>query len=144
MAQLSLVHPKPKSEVAKPFRHVFVRDFVLSCQIGVHRHEQGRKQRVKINVDLAVEENDAGLEDKLEGVVCYEKIVAGIRAITAQGHLNLVETFAERIATLCLEDPRVAEARVRVEKLDAFADVAGVGVEITRFRGHPGGGQSNN
>ncbi|MCE2509732.1 MAG: dihydroneopterin aldolase [Alphaproteobacteria bacterium] len=142
MAQLTLIQPKPQVEPAKPLRQVFVRDFVLACQIGVHRHEQGRKQRVRINVDLAVEENDAAAEDRLEGVVCYEKIVAGCRAIAAAGHLNLVETFAERIAALCLTDTRVAEARIRVEKLDVFADVGSVGVEITRTRS--GTGQSNN
>jgi len=134
MAQLTLVHPKPTAESAKPLRHVFVHDFVLACQIGVHRHEHGREQRVRINVDLAVQENDAGIEDRLEHVVCYEKIVAGIRAIAAAGHLNLVETFAERIAGLSLKDPRVEEARVRVEKLEAFQDVAGVGIEILRVR----------
>ncbi len=144
MAQLTLVHPKLKAEPAKPLRHVFVRDFVLACRIGVHRHEHGREQRVRINVDLAVQENGAGLEDRLEHAVCYEKIVAGIRTIAAAGHLNLVETFAERIAGLSLEDPRVEEARVRVEKLDAFPDVAGVGVEILRARATSRVRQSNN
>jgi dihydroneopterin aldolase len=43
-----------------------------------------------------------------------------------------VETLAEQIAALCLEDRRVRVARVRVEKLDVFVDATSVGVEIER------------
>jgi dihydroneopterin aldolase len=64
--------------------------------------------------------------------VCYEEVVSGMRRLVAAGHLNLVETLAEQIATLCLEDRRVRVARVRVEKLDVFADATSVGVEIER------------
>jgi len=65
-------------------------------------------------------------------VVCYAEIVAGVREIVAAGHINLVETLAERIAARCLSDGRVRSARVRIEKLDVFADAASVGVEIER------------
>ncbi|MHA1598894.1 MAG: dihydroneopterin aldolase, partial [Alphaproteobacteria bacterium] len=44
-----------------------------------------------------------------------------------------VETLAEDIAAMCLDDARVRSARVRVEKLDVFVEVASVGVEIERF-----------
>jgi dihydroneopterin aldolase len=53
------------------------------------------------------------------------------------GHVELVEQLADRIARLCLEDPRVRSARVRVEKLDAIADCAAVGVEIERLNPLP-------
>ena len=66
-------------------------------------------------------------------MVCYEAIVDGARQIATEGHTNLVETLAEKIARFCLEDPRVRIARVRVEKLDVFSDAASVGVEIERF-----------
>ncbi|MBN4016224.1 dihydroneopterin aldolase [Rhodospirillaceae bacterium AH-315-P19] len=134
MSQPDLVRPSPATETEKPFRRVFIRDFILPCQIGVHHHERGRTQRVRVNVDLAVYENAAAIKDRIEEVVCYEAIVAGVRKIAAAGHLNLVETFAEKIASFCLEDARTQEARVRVEKLDVFEDVACVGIEITRQR----------
>ena len=47
--------------------------------------------------------------------------------------MNLVETLADRIAEMCLEDQRVRTARVRIEKLDVFADAESAGVEIERF-----------
>jgi dihydroneopterin aldolase len=67
-------------------------------------------------------------------VVDYEGVADAVRAIVAAGHVMLVETLAERIAESCLADPRVHLARVRVEKLDVFADAASAGVEIERRR----------
>ena len=109
-----------------------MRDLVLNCLIGVHRHEQDGKQRVRVNLDLTVEDQVDGVGDKLANVVSYEDIVLNLRALADAGHISLVETLAERIADLCLVDPRVQLARVRVEKLDVFADAASVGVEIER------------
>jgi dihydroneopterin aldolase len=67
-------------------------------------------------------------------VVDYEGVANAVRALVAAGHVMLVETLAERIAEACLADPRVHLARVRVEKLDVFADAASAGVEIERRR----------
>lgn len=119
---------------AKPLltRRVFIRDLVLDCQIGIHRHEQGRPQRVRFNIDVVVEAGADRHDHRIASVVCYEKLVRGIEAIVAEGHINLVETLAERVADLCLADSRALEARVRIEKLDVFDHTESVGVEIER------------
>ena len=127
------IEPLKIADAAAGLRHVFVRDLVVSCVIGVHAHEKDRTQRVRINVDLGVTEGEANHHDRLENVVCYEDIVTRIRAIVDDGHINLVETLAERIATVCLQNPMCRTARVRVEKLDVFTDAGSVGVEIERF-----------
>jgi dihydroneopterin aldolase len=132
MSNRSTLQPFPKAEAASRTRQVFVRDLILNCLIGVHRHEQDGKQRVRVNLDLTVEDHAGGLDDKLANVVSYEEIVLSLRALADGGHISLVETLAERIADLCLADRRVQLARVRVEKLDVFADAASVGVEIER------------
>src|SRR3954468_7194748 len=118
--------------VAGPgIRHIFLRDMVLQASIGIHPHERGKPQRVRINVDLAVAEETAA-HDRLDRVVDYEKVANMVRNIATTGHINLVETLAERIALACLEDERVQLARVRVEKLDVFADTLAAGVEVER------------
>jgi len=132
-----VVQPLRIADARHALRHVFVRDLVLTCSIGVHRHERIGRQRVRINLDLAVREETALLNDELENVVCYEKITDGVRRIVDREHVKLVETLAEDIATLCLGDRRVRSARVRVEKLDVFPDAASVGVEIERFSTAP-------
>lgn len=115
-------------------RHIFVRDFVLVCSIGVYRHERDAPQRVRLNLDLAVEDNREGASDLIEDTVSYEQIVDRARTIVSDKHYNLVETLAEELAVMCLTDTRVQATRVRVEKLDVFADVAAVGVEIERLQ----------
>lgn len=116
------------------FYRMFVRDLVVSCRIGVHPHEREAAQRVRINVDLTVEDSGADTGDDISAVVSYEDVIFGVHKITAGGHINLVETLAESIAGLCLADPRVKAVRVRVEKLDVFPEADSVGVEIERSR----------
>ncbi len=113
---------------------VYVRDFILPANIGVHDSERNGPQRVRINVDLQVVEGAAPLDDDIARVYSYEKIVEGIRDIIASGHINLVETLAERIALLCFEDARVIRARVAVDKLDVEPDADALGIEIERTR----------
>ena len=120
------------ADARNAIRHVFIRDLVLMCSIGVHRHERADRQRIRVNIELAVRD-DRDLDDDLANVVCYEKITVGVRRLLADRHVKLVETVAEEIAGMCLGDSRVSSVRVRVEKLDILPDAASVGVEIERF-----------
>jgi dihydroneopterin aldolase len=121
------------ASAARAIRHVFIRNLELPAQIGVYRHEVGKMQPVRINVDLAVEDL-LDLSDDLAKVVDYGVIEGKIRAILAEGHVNLIETLAERIASACFDDMRVQTARVRVEKLHALSAAESAGVEIERTR----------
>jgi 7,8-dihydroneopterin aldolase/epimerase/oxygenase len=114
-------------------RHVFIRNLELLAHIGVYRHEEGKMQPVRINLDLGVEDI-ADTEDKLENVVDYALLENRIRAIVSEGHVRLAETLAERIAIACFEDKRVLSARIRVEKLHAMPGAESAGVEIERAR----------
>jgi dihydroneopterin aldolase len=114
-------------------RHVFIRDMVMPASIGIYPHEHAAMQRVRLNIDLGVDDTEDAIgRDELARVVDYEKVANAVRAIVASGHVRLAETLAERIATACLSDKRVRLARIRVEKLDIFADAASAGVEIER------------
>ena len=132
MSDAKKVFPLRIADAKKRIRHVFVRDLELEANIGVYKREKGKIQPVRINVDLTVEEMDGAIGDKLKNVVDYGAVVEAIKAILAQGHLNLVETLAEKIAAHCLSDKRVKVARVRIEKLNVIAEAASVGVEIER------------
>jgi dihydroneopterin aldolase len=72
--------------------------------------------------------------DELSRVVDYAVVADKVRAIVGAGHVRLVETMAERIAEACLEDSRVEQVRIRIEKLDVFPDAASAGIEIERRR----------
>lgn len=121
-------------ERSRRTRRVLVRALVVACAIGVHAHERGARQRVRVDVEVDVACEEGPLGDSITNVVSYETIVEGIRTIAGRGHINLVETLADRIADLCLADARARRARVRVEKLDIYPDAAGVGAEVERRR----------
>lgn len=123
----------PFAEQAGSLRRVFVRDMVVTTSIGVYDHEKTAPQRVRVNLDLQVLEGEGPQHDDIAEVLSYEDLVVGVRAICADGHVNLVETLSEKIADMCLTDRRVRKVTVKVEKLDVFDDVAAVGVEIERF-----------
>jgi len=132
-SSVKLVKVPRIASAGRSLRHVFIRDLVLACSIGVHHHEKETHQRVRINLDLAVDEDGQPINDDINNVICYEQLAEGVGDIVGRGHVNLVETLAENIAAMCLEDLRVRLARVRVEKLDVLEDAESVGVEIERF-----------
>ena len=111
---------------------VFVTGLKVQAEIGVYKHEIGRVQPLVVDVELDVP--TAGAE-RLSETLNYETILEAARAIAGAGHIELVETFAERLGRACLADPRVTQARIRVEKPLALAPDAGRhGVEITITR----------
>ena len=120
-------------EIRTAMTKVFVTGLKVQAEIGVHRHEIGRVQPLVLDVELDVPTAGAG---RLSETLNYETILQAARAIAESGHIELVETFAERLAAACLADPRVTRARVRVEKPLALApDAVAAGVEIVLERG---------
>ena len=111
---------------------VFVTGLKVQAEIGVYKHEIGRVQPLVVDVELDVP--TAGAEHLAE-TLNYETILAAARAVAGAGHIELVETFAERLGQACLADARVTQARIRVEKPLALApDAVAAGVEITVVR----------
>ena len=128
------VAPLPVSPAAERRYRIRITDLVLPASIGIYDREKQAPQRVRINVELEVAEHGGPLDDDIGNVLSYEDVVSGIRAIVGRGHINLVETLAENSASLCLDDIRVARARIAVDKLDVEPDAAAVGIEIERSR----------
>jgi len=116
-----------------PYDRVFVHDLVLDAEIGVYSHEKGVTQRARFSVDIEVAPSGEAVEDQISRVLDYDMIIAIIKGILAEGHINLVETLADEIATRCLAHPRAAMVRVKIEKLDK--EPGAVGVEIVRREG---------
>ena len=112
---------------------VFVTGLKVQAEIGVYRHEIGRVQPLIVDVELDVP--SAGTE-RLADTLNYETVLQAAKDVAAQGHIELVETFAHRLARRCLADARVSRARVRIEKPLALApDAVAAGVEIVLERG---------
>ena len=121
----------PQSAPAERGDCIFVRDWVIDCNIGVYAEEQGVTQKVRLSVEAYLAPEVRSVTDHAAEVVSYTDIIDAVKEITSKGHINLVETFAERIAGHCLRDRRIVAVRVRIEKLER-GPVRGV--EIVRTR----------
>ena len=114
-------------------RHVFVNRLAVEASIGIHPHERENKQTIWLTIDAGVPEESATPE-AIGDVVCYEDICKLATALATDGHIDLVETLAERIADRLMEDPRLVQIRVQIEKPQAIAQAASVGIAISRLR----------
>ncbi|MEL6372528.1 MAG: dihydroneopterin aldolase [Pseudomonadota bacterium] len=113
-------------------RRVFVRDMEVMASIGIFEHEKRYEQRVFVTVDLKVADDYDGVSDAVDDVLDYGTVVRAVHRIVDDGHINLIETLAQRVADACLDDKRVLAARILIEKPDAFTCARSVGIEIER------------
>jgi len=118
---------------ASALDRIFVNDLVLDCELGVYAEEKGVKQKVGFSITAAVTPGNGGRSDEIADVPSYDELIKTVKAIMGEGHINLVETIAERIAARVLEDRRIVAVKVRIEKLERGPKA--VGVEIVRPRG---------
>jgi 7,8-dihydroneopterin aldolase/epimerase/oxygenase len=116
-------------------RRLFLSNFEVNMNIGVHDFEKKGEQRVIVNVDLYVPlTQNTPQSDELHEVVDYDFMRQTIADIIAIGHIQLQETLCDEIATRMLAHPLVFATRVSTEKPDVYPDCKSVGVEIFRMK----------
>ena len=112
-------------------RRLYLRDYEVWINIGVHDFEKKGEQRVKINVDLYVPlAMSTPTQDKLDEVLDYDFIRRSIAERVSKGHIHLQETLADDVLKLMLAHPSVRDARVATEKPDVYPDCDAVGCEV--------------
>jgi 7,8-dihydroneopterin aldolase/epimerase/oxygenase len=112
-------------------RRLFLRNYEVWINIGVHDFEKRGEQRVKINVDLYVPlALSTPVRDQLDEVLDYDFIRRTIAGRLKQGHIHLQETLADDVLGLMLAHPQVRAARVATEKPDVYPDCEAVGCEV--------------
>jgi dihydroneopterin aldolase len=118
-------------------RRLYLRDYEVWINIGVHDFEKRGEQRVVINVDLYVPlAQSTPRADRLDEVLDYDFIRRTIGERVAQGHVHLQETLADDVLRAMLAHPMVRAARVSTEKPDVYPDCAAVGVEVFGMKPH--------
>ncbi len=114
---------------------ILIRDLHLRGIIGIHDWEREKRQDILINVEMVADCLPAGLSDDFRDAIDYRGVSKRIIALVEGSAFYLVEKLAHEIAGICLEDPRVALARVTVEKPGAVRFSRSVGVQVERGRG---------
>jgi len=126
--------PEPARAEDQPSDRIFLAEHVREIEIGAYPEEHGVTQRVRFDITLEVARNTAHLDDRVGRVVNYDDLVEAIDRLAAGERINLMETFAERLAQILLVDPRARRITIRMEKLDRLPGGGRLGCEITRLR----------
>ncbi len=116
-------------------RRLFLRDYEIYINIGVHDFEKKAEQRVILNIDLYIPFTlNTPTKDTLDEVLDYDFMRETIRTRAQKGHIHLQETLCDDIVAAMLAHPNVKAARVSTAKPDVYADCHSVGVEVFRIK----------
>lgn len=116
-------------------RRLFLSNYEININIGVHDFEKQAEQRVILNVDLYIPLSmSTPSKDLLEEVVDYDFMRETIIGLSSRGHIHLQETFCDDIVTAMLQHPKVVAACVSTAKPDVYPDCHSVGVEVFRMK----------
>ncbi len=115
-------------------QRVFVRGLTVMAEIGLNPDERGRRQPVIIDAVVTL---DPKAPQHLRDTLNYEHVVTAARALADGGHIELVETFAHRLAEALLAYPIVQDVTVSVGKPEALREADLAGAEVTLVRDPP-------
>jgi len=113
---------------------ILIRELRVEALIGIHQRERHAAQTVSIDLDIGLPGTAVFKSDKVADTIDYEQVALRIRALASSGHFRLVETFADRIAALLIEDFGAPWVKVSAAKLGILANAKFVGVTIERKR----------
>jgi dihydroneopterin aldolase len=110
---------------------IFIQNLILIGRVGIYEHEKKHPQQIRFSLVLTVF-NTKKKEDSIKGVVDYALVIKRLESFLKDTHYNLVETLADRVMDLILEDRRVLKIKLKIEKLEAkpgWATTVGVAME---------------
>ena len=113
---------------------ILIRDLRVDVLIGIHKRERHVAQVVSIDLDIGLPGTAVFASDKIADTIDYEQVALRIKALAGTGHFRLVETFADRIAKLLVEDFKAPWVKVSAAKIGILPNAKFVGVSIERRR----------
>ena len=111
---------------------ILVRDLRVEVLIGIHKRERHMAQSVSIDLDIGLPGNAVFASDRVADTIDYEQVALKIQALAASGHFKLVETFADRIAKLLIDEFKAPWVKVSAAKIGILPNAKFVGVSIER------------
>ena len=129
-----IVELKPRKDKSSIKRTVFIKDFIIEEIIGIHQHEKIRKQKIKFNIVLDVNQNSLPNEKDIKSIVDYEKITNKLENLTKSKQYNFLESLAEDSFKEIFEDKRINSVTIKIEKPGAIKNAKSVGVEVFKTR----------
>ena len=129
-----IIELKPTKNKSTVKRTVFIKDFIIEEIIGIHNHEKIKKQKIKFNIVLDVNQSSLPDEKDIKSIVDYEKITNKLKNLTKNKKYNFLESLAEDSFKQIFEDKRINSVTIKIEKPEAIKNAESVGVEVFKTR----------
>ncbi|MCW8844363.1 MAG: dihydroneopterin aldolase [Gammaproteobacteria bacterium] len=111
---------------------IFLSDLRVQTVIGIWDWERAIKQTVGIDLEMATDIRKAASTDSIQDTLDYKSVAKRIIEFVEQSSFQLVETLAERIAGIIIDEFGVSWVRVRLSKPGAIRGSREVGILIER------------
>ncbi len=128
---IELKTEKNKSSIK---RSVLIKNFIIQEIIGIHEHEKIKKQKIKFNIVIDVDQNVLPDEKDIKSIVDYEKITNNLKNLAKNKKYNFLESLAEDSFKEIFEDKRINSVKIKIEKPEAIKNADSVGVEVFKSR----------
>ena len=129
-----IVELKSEKDKSSIKRTVFIKDFIIEEIIGIHEHEKIKKQKIKFNIVLDINQSSVPDEKDIKSIVDYEKITKKIENLTKSKKYNFLESLAEDSFKEIFEDNRINSVTIKIEKPEAIKNTESVGIEFFKSR----------
>ena len=111
---------------------IFLRELKVEAVIGIWEWEQRIRQTVSIDLELAADARAAAAADSVESKLNYRDVAKRVQSFVAESRFHLVESLAESVARVIVEEFSVPWVRVSVAKPGAIRGAREVGIVIER------------
>ncbi len=112
--------------------HIFLHDLKVETIVGIWDWERKIRQTVSIDLEIGADIRRAAASDDIDDTLNYKLVAKRVQDFVGDSSFQLVETLAERIAEVILDDFDVPWVEVRVNKPGAIRGARDVGVKIRR------------
>ena len=129
-----IVELKPAKGKSSIRRTVFIKDFIIDEIIGFYEHEKIKKQKIKFNIILGVNQSSIPDERNIKSIVDYEKITNKLKNLVKSKKYNFLESLAEDSFKEMFEDKRINSVTIKIEKPEAIKNAKSVGIEVFKTR----------
>ncbi len=113
---------------------VFIRDLRVETVVGIYDWERRIRQSVSLDLDMGTDIQAAAKSGRIEDTLDYKAVAKRVAQFVSQQKFQLVETLAEKVAALILDEFNIQQVKVTVHKPGAVSGSKSVGVSIERSR----------
>jgi dihydroneopterin aldolase len=113
---------------------VFIQQLAVKTTIGVYDWEKKIKQQLLLDIEMSSNITDAASSDNIDDTIDYASVASTITCFIEQNSFELIETVAEKVAAIILDEFAVSQVSITLEKPGAVENAHTVGVRITRHK----------